>query len=51
MATLEHHDGNKKKTADVLGVSLKTLYNRLNSYKEGGGDEDEELDEEDAGEE
>jgi DNA-binding NtrC family response regulator len=51
MATLEHHDGNKKKAADVLGVSLKTLYNRLNSYKEGGGDEDEELEEEDAGEE
>jgi len=38
MATLDHHGGNKKKTADVLGVSLKTLYNRLNSYKEDGGD-------------
>jgi DNA-binding NtrC family response regulator len=33
LATLEHHNGDKKKTADVLGVSLKTLYNRLNAYK------------------
>jgi len=38
LATLDHHGGNKKKTADVLGVSLKTLYNRLNSYKEDGED-------------
>jgi DNA-binding NtrC family response regulator len=34
-ATLEEYGGNKKKTADVLGVSLKTLYNRLNAYKNG----------------
>jgi DNA-binding NtrC family response regulator len=34
-ATLEEFDGNKKKAADVLGVSLKTLYNRLNSYRDG----------------
>jgi len=34
MATLEMHGGNKRKTADVLGVSLKTLYNRLNLYRE-----------------
>jgi DNA-binding NtrC family response regulator len=34
MATLEAHGGNKRKTADVLGVSLKTLYNRLNTYRE-----------------
>lgn len=32
--TLEHYDGDKKKAAEVLGVSLKTLYNRLNSYAE-----------------
>jgi DNA-binding NtrC family response regulator len=32
LATLEHYGGSKKKTAEVLGVSLKTLYNRLNSY-------------------
>jgi two-component system response regulator AtoC len=34
MATLDAYGGNKRKTADVLGVSLKTLYNRLNLYKE-----------------
>ncbi|HEX3532469.1 MAG TPA: sigma-54 dependent transcriptional regulator [Thermoanaerobaculia bacterium] len=34
MATLEAYGANKRKTADVLGVSLKTLYNRLNSYRE-----------------
>ncbi|MDO3388510.1 sigma-54 dependent transcriptional regulator [Gilvimarinus sp. SDUM040013] len=33
-STLSHYDGDKKTTADVLGVSLKTLYNRLNSYAE-----------------
>ena len=35
LATLRYHDGNKRKTAEVLGVSLKTLYNRLNAYKDG----------------
>ncbi len=34
MATLELNGGNKRKTADILGVSLKTLYNRLNTYRE-----------------
>jgi two-component system, NtrC family, response regulator AtoC len=34
MATLEAYGGNKRKTADILGVSLKTLYNRLNTYRE-----------------
>ena len=33
LATLEHCDGNKRKAADVLKVSLKTLYTRLNEYK------------------
>jgi DNA-binding NtrC family response regulator len=33
MATLDAHAGNKRKTAEVLGVSLKTLYNRLNTYR------------------
>jgi DNA-binding NtrC family response regulator len=33
LATLDHY-GEKKRTADVLGISLKTLYNRLKSYKE-----------------
>jgi DNA-binding NtrC family response regulator len=34
MATLEAHGGNKRQTAEVLGVSLKTLYNRLNTYRD-----------------
>jgi two-component system, NtrC family, response regulator HydG len=31
-STVEHFDGDKKQAADVLGISLKTLYNRINSY-------------------
>ena len=31
-STLEHFAGDKKQAADILGISLKTLYNRLNSY-------------------
>ncbi len=31
-ATLEHFDGNKRQAAQVLGCSLKTLYNKLNGY-------------------
>ena len=33
LATLEDCEGDKKKAAEVLGISLKTLYNRLNDYK------------------
>ncbi len=33
LATLEECGGDKNKAARILGVSLKTLYNRLNSYK------------------
>jgi DNA-binding NtrC family response regulator len=32
LTTLAHYDGNKVKTAEVLGISLKTLYNRLHAY-------------------
>jgi DNA-binding NtrC family response regulator len=35
LATLEHCEGDKKRAADVLKVSLKTLYSRLNEYKAG----------------
>lgn len=33
--TLEHFDGDKKAAAETLGISLNTLYNRLNSYQNG----------------
>ncbi len=32
LATLEMHSDDKRKTAETLGLSLKTLYNRLNVY-------------------
>jgi len=32
LATLEHYDYHKERTAAALGVSLKTLYNRLKEY-------------------
>jgi DNA-binding NtrC family response regulator len=32
LTTLAHYEGNKVKTAEVLGISLKTLYNRLHEY-------------------
>ena len=33
-ATLNQYHGDKTKTAEVLGISLKTLYNRLKQYQE-----------------
>lgn len=33
METLKRFEGNKTRTAAVLGISLKTLYNRLNEYR------------------
>ena len=32
LATLEHFQGDKERAARTLGISLKTLYNRLNVY-------------------
>jgi len=34
IASLKHSNNNKRITADLLGISLKTLYNRLDEYKE-----------------
>ena len=33
-ATLQQFSGDKRKTAEVLGVSLRTLYNRLGAYRD-----------------
>ncbi|MGE0796864.1 MAG: sigma-54-dependent transcriptional regulator [Lautropia sp.] len=33
LATLEYCGGAKERTADMLGISLKTLYNRLRAYE------------------
>jgi DNA-binding NtrC family response regulator len=32
-ATLEHCEEDKKRAAEILGISLKTLYHRLNAYR------------------
>jgi two-component system response regulator AtoC len=39
LATLARLDGDKKRTARTLGISLKTLYNRLNVYGSGSRSE------------
>ena len=36
-ATLQAVSGSKSKAAQVLGISLKTLYNRLHAYGAGTG--------------
>ncbi|MEZ9059127.1 sigma-54 interaction domain-containing protein [Vibrio pelagius] len=33
MNTLEENEGNKKETAEDLGISIKTLYNKLDKYQ------------------
>ena len=35
-ATLDSVSGSKAKAAQVLGISLKTLYNRLHAYGDAG---------------
>ena len=44
LATLREYQEDKPKSANVLGISLKTLYNRLNHYQtpESGGQASEE---------
>ncbi|TDR81972.1 sigma-54 interaction domain-containing protein [Paludibacterium purpuratum] len=37
-ATLDRYQGNKRRTAKALGVSLKTIYNRLNFYADNFAD-------------
>jgi transcriptional regulator with PAS, ATPase and Fis domain len=37
-ATLHRYAGNKRRTADVLGCSVKTLYNKLNRYALAAGE-------------
>ncbi len=36
LATLEHFNGDRTRTAATLGISQKTLYNRLKSYQDQG---------------
>lgn len=36
VATLEHFNGDRTRTAATLGISQKTLYNRLKSYQDHG---------------
>jgi len=38
LATLEHFNQQKERTAAALGVSLKTLYNRLKEYSQDKAD-------------
>ncbi len=33
LATLEHHGGRRERVAELLGISAKTLYNRLREYR------------------
>jgi transcriptional regulator with PAS, ATPase and Fis domain len=40
--TLNMTDGDRRKTAEILGISYKTLYNKTKKYKAAGGADDEE---------
>ncbi|MBA3973133.1 MAG: transcriptional regulator [Candidatus Solibacter sp.] len=37
-ATLRHTDGNRTRAAAILGISIKTLFNKLKEYESGGRD-------------
>jgi transcriptional regulator with PAS, ATPase and Fis domain len=40
--TLHMTDGDRRKTAEILGISYKTLYNKTKKYKSAGGEDEEE---------
>ena len=37
LAAMKRHQGNRRSVADELGISLRTLYNRLREYKQPAG--------------
>ena len=43
LATLRHYKHHKERTAAVLGISLKTLYNRLKEYAADGAEPQQDL--------
>lgn len=40
--TLHMTDGDRRKTAEILGISYKTLYNKTKKYKKAGADDEDE---------
>ena len=36
LTTLEEHGGNRSQTAETLGISIRTLRNRLREYRDQG---------------